>query len=82
MARRVQTREPREPHEKGITLTSWIRIIVSGWRGGRPRRMPTDRSALVGMYLSNANRVSDASLRGAGTWERQEGKFSQNRRRG
>ena len=64
-------------------MINWIRIIVSGWTGFfKPRRTPTDRSALVGMYLSNANRLSDASLRGAGTRERQEGKFSQNRRRG
>jgi len=65
------------------SMTNWIRKIVGGWRSlSKPRPAPTDRSALVGMYLSNANRVSDPNLRGAGTRERQEGKFSQKRCRG
>ncbi len=63
-------------------MTNWVRQILSGWRGFfRPRRTPTDRSALVGMYLSTANAESNASLRGTGTRDRQEGKFSQRRRR-
>ena len=58
-------------------------MIVSGWR--RLFKSPpatVDRSRLVGMYLSQANQPSDANGRGSGTRERQEGKFSQNRRRG
>jgi hypothetical protein len=34
------------------------------------------------MYLSQANKPLDFSARGSETRERQEGKFSQNRRRG
>lgn len=64
-------------------MTYWIRMIVSGWRRlFKPRQATADRSTLVGMYLSNANRPSDSSPRGLDTRERQEGKFSQNRRRG
>ena len=64
-------------------MTYWIRMIISGWRRlFKPRRATADRSALVGMYLSHTNRSSESSLRGSGTRERQEGKFSQNRRRG
>ena len=64
-------------------MTYWIRMIVSGWkRLFQPRQTKTDRSVLVGMYLSNANRPLGASVRGSDTRERQEGKFSQNRRRG
>ena len=64
-------------------MTYWIRMIVSGWkRLFKPRRATADRSALVGMYLSNANRPLDSRVRGSETRERQEGKFSQNRRRG
>ena len=64
-------------------MTYWIRMMVNGWRGlFKPRREATDRSALVGMYLSNANRPSESSARGSDTRERQEGKFSQKRRRG
>lgn len=64
-------------------MTNWMRMLTSGWKGLFKRRgTPTDRSALVGMYLANTNRLSDPNLRGAGTRQRQEGKFSQNRRRG
>ena len=64
-------------------MTYWIRMMVSGWtRLFKPPPPKTDRSALVGMYLSNANRPLDSSARGLDTRERQEGKFSQNRRRG
>ena len=64
-------------------MTNWISMIVSGWRRlFKPPQAKTDRSTLVGMYLSNANRPSDTSARGSSTRERQEGKFSQNRRRG
>ena len=64
-------------------MTYWISMIMSGWRRlFKPRRATADRSALVGMYLSNANRPMDSSARGLETRERQEGKFSQNRRRG
>jgi hypothetical protein len=64
-------------------MTYWIRMIVSGWkRLFKPRPAKTDRSMLVGMYLSNANRPVGSSARGSETRERQEGKFSQNRRRG
>ena len=64
-------------------MTYWIRMIVSGWRRlFKPRQAKADRSTLVGMYLSNANRPLGSSVRGSETRERQEGKFSQNRRRG
>jgi hypothetical protein len=64
-------------------MTYWIRMIVSGWRRlFKPRQTTADRSTLVGMYLSHANRPLDSSARGSETRERQEGKFSQNRRRG
>jgi hypothetical protein len=64
-------------------MTYWIRMMVNGWRRlFKPRRATADRSALVGMYLSNANRPSESSARGSETRERQEGKFSQKRRRG
>ena len=64
-------------------MTYWIQMIVNVWRRlFKPRRAMTDRSALVGMYLTYANRPSDSSPRGSDTRERQEGKFSQNRRRG
>jgi hypothetical protein len=64
-------------------MTYWIRMIVNGWRRlFKPRQTTADRSTLVGMYLSNANRPLGSSVRGSETRERQEGKFSQNRRRG
>jgi hypothetical protein len=64
-------------------MTYWIRLIVNAWRRlFKPPPAATDRSALVGMYLSNTNRPSDTSLRGSDTRARQEGKFSQQRRRG
>ena len=60
-----------------------MNLNVSGWnRLFKPRQPKANRSTLVGMYLSQANRPSDSSPRGVGTRERQEGKFSQNRRRG
>ena len=64
-------------------MTYWIRIIVSGWkRLFKPPQATVDRSRLVGIYLSQANKPLDSSGRGSDTRERQEGKFSQNRRRG
>jgi hypothetical protein len=64
-------------------MTYWARRIVSGSRRlFKPRQTTADRSTLVGMYLSNANRPLGSSVRGSETRERQEGKFSQNRRRG
>ena len=64
-------------------MTHWIRMIIGGWRRlFKPRQTTADRSTLVGMYLSNANRPVDSGARGSDTRERQEGKFSQNRRRG
>jgi len=48
---------------------------------GRPQ--PTvNRSQLMGMYLSQANRTSVIGGRGAENRQRQDGKFAQNRRRG
>ena len=38
-------------------------------------------SQLVGMYLEHANRQASGGLRGATNRERQNGKFSMNRRR-
>ena len=64
-------------------MTYWIRMIVNGWRRlFKPRQPKADRSMLVGMYLSNTNRPLGSSVRGSDTRERQEVKFSQNRRRG
>ena len=64
-------------------MTYWIRMIVSGWRRlFKPPQATVDRSRLVGMYLSQANKPLDSDGRGSDTRERQEGKFSQNRRRG
>ena len=57
-------------------------MMVSGWQQlFKPPQAKTGRSMLVGMYLSNANRPVDSSARGSDTRERQEGKFSQKRRR-
>jgi hypothetical protein len=47
----------------------------------RSPQATADRSRLMGMYLSQANQPSDVGARGAPTRERQDGKFSQNRRR-
>jgi hypothetical protein len=47
----------------------------------KPPQATVDRSQLMGMYLTQANRPLDLTGRGSGTRERQEGKFSQNRRR-
>ena len=64
-------------------MTYWIRMMANAWsRLFKPRKPMADRSTLVGMYLSNANRPVDSSARGSDIRERQEGKFSQNRRRG
>ena len=64
-------------------MTYWIRMIVSGWkRLFKPSQATVDRSRLVGIYLSQANKPLDSSGRGSDTRERQEGKFSQKRRRG
>jgi hypothetical protein len=58
-------------------------MILGGWeRLFKPPKPTVNRSQLVGMYLSQANQPSDSSGRGSGTRERQEGKFSQKRRRG
>lgn len=46
-----------------------------------PKPGATGRSQLVGMYLEHANREAAGGLRGAANRERQNGKFSQNRRR-
>jgi len=59
------------------------KMIVGGLkRWFKPPQATVDRSRLVGMYLSQANKPLDFSTRGSETRERQEGKFSQNRRRG
>jgi hypothetical protein len=61
----------------------WLRMFSSGWRRlFTPPQAPADRSRLVGMYLSQANKPLGSSVRGSDIRERQEGKFSQNRRRG
>ena len=64
-------------------MIRWLRMIRSGWKRlfGSPQPS-ADRSRLMGMYLSQANRPLDASGRGSDARGRQEGKFSQNRRRG
>jgi len=64
-------------------MNYWLRMILSGWRRlSKPPQVTADRSRLVGMYLSQANKPLDSGGRGSETRERQEGKFSQNRRRG
>ena len=61
----------------------WLRMFSSWWRRFfRPPQPTADRSRLVGMYLSQANQPPDSGARGSEIRERQEGKFSQNRRRG
>jgi hypothetical protein len=58
-------------------------MILGGWRRlFKPPQPTVDRSRLVGMYLTQANKPLDSSGRGSDTRARQEGKFSQNRRRG
>ena len=64
-------------------MMHWLRMILSGWkRLFKSPQATADRSRLVGIYLSQANKPLDSSGRGAGISERQEGKFSQKRRRG
>jgi hypothetical protein len=64
-------------------MSQWKSMIVSGWRRMfKPPQASVDRSRLVGMYLSQANRPLGSSVRGSEVRERQDGKFSQNRRRG
>ena len=46
-----------------------------------PKYRGTDRPRLMGMYLDQTNRPSSAGTQGAARQERQDGKFSQNRRR-
>jgi hypothetical protein len=66
-----------------LRMTRWLHMILAGWRGlFKPSQPTIDRSRLVGMYLSQANKPLDSSGRGSDTRARQEGKFSQNRRRG
>lgn len=82
-APKAQLHHPAESSLIPPRMTYWIRMMVSGWnRLFKPRKTTADRSTLVGMYLSNANRPLGSSVRGSDIRERQEGKFSQNRRRG
>ena len=46
-----------------------------------PKHQGADRSRLMGMYLDQANRPISGGMRGVARQERQDGKFSQNRRR-
>jgi hypothetical protein len=64
-------------------MTYWLRKIRGRfqWLSGRPQRT-VDQSRLMEMYLSQANRPMGSSLLGSGTRERQDGRFSQIRRRG
>ncbi len=63
-------------------MKNWLRVILNRWQlWSKPPRPTADRSRLVGMYLSQANHPFDSG-RASGTRERQEGKVSQNRRRG
>jgi hypothetical protein len=64
-------------------MNYFLRLMLSGWnRLFKPPQATADRSRLVGMYLSQANKPLDSGARGSETRERQEGKFSQKRRRG
>ena len=46
-----------------------------------PKGRGADRSRLMGMYLDGANQPTGAGMRGATGPERQNGKFSQRRKR-
>ena len=75
----------RAPGSSLITprMTRLLRMILGGWERLFKTPKPTvNRSQLMGMYLSQGNKPPDSGTRGSGTRERQEGKFSQNRRRG
>jgi hypothetical protein len=64
-------------------MRNWLRKFLGWWQQWfKPPPPPADRSRLVGMYLSGANKPLGAAGRGSDTRERQEGKFSQKRRRG
>jgi len=64
-------------------MKDWLGMVLRVWRGLRkPPQGKVDRSRLVGMYLSRANQPPVSGARGSGTQQRQDGKFSQNRRRG
>jgi len=63
-------------------MIGWIRLWwsrLTGWRENSNRTV--DRSQLVGMYLSHANRAPGSQLRSGEDKERRNGKFAQNRRR-
>jgi hypothetical protein len=63
-------------------MKRWLRAIIGGLeRFSRPPQGSVDRSRLVGMYLTQANRPPGAGARGSETRERQDGKYSQQRRR-
>jgi hypothetical protein len=47
----------------------------------RAPQATVDRSRLVGMYLTQANQPPEPGAHGTPTRERQEGKYSQRRRR-
>jgi len=64
-------------------MTRWVsRLFGQLIRFFQSPQPTVDRSRLVGMYLSQANRPPDVGSRGAPNRERQDGKFAQNRRRG
>jgi hypothetical protein len=63
-------------------MRTWLRKVLNLWdRLFRPRHKTVDRSQLVGMYLSQANTPPGRGARAPETRQRQNGKFSQTRRR-
>ncbi len=63
-------------------MRRWFHMFISRVEAFlSPKPGGTDRSQLVGMYLEHANRDAGGGQRGAANRQRQNGKFSQNRRR-
>ncbi len=64
-------------------MTRWLRTLFGqSTRLFQSPKATVDRSRLMGMYLSQANQPPEPGARGVPTRERQDGKFSQQRRRG
>ncbi len=63
-------------------MIHWFQKTLARLREPFARKLPsTDRSQLVGMYLEHTNRQAGNGLRGTNNRQRQNGKFSLNRRR-
>jgi hypothetical protein len=63
-------------------MIRWLHKTFTRLREPFARKSPgPDRSQLVGMYLEHTNRQAGGGLRGANNRQRQNGKYSSNRRR-